>query len=169
MAYYDLICFLEYYADRSSVYDPSTGKRAPTRRWQNFYQVPQDLSVVDSAVQGRFVYIPFSAAGFSLKPANSIGELAIEIAATGDIIDLTDTAIGANRLVIASLYLQDAGEDALHAASATLVSRYIGGIDGAAVDDTSVSWSISPVIDKSKPQIPTRKVASDLVGRFVGR
>jgi len=169
MAYHDLLCFLEYYADRSSVYDPSTGKRAPTRRWQNFYQVPQDLSTVDNAVQGTFVYIPFSASGFTLKSANSIGELSIEIAATGDIIDLTDTAIGANRLVIASLYLQDAGQDQLDPASATLVSRYIGGIDGAEVNDTSVTWAITPVIDKTKPQIPTRKVASDLIGRFVGQ
>lgn len=168
MAYYDLLCFLEYYADRTSVYDVSTGKRAPTRRWQNFYQVPQDLSVVDSDVQGTFVYIPFTAEGFTLRSANSIGELSIEIAATGDIVDLTDTAIGAGRLVIASLYLQDAGKDELDAASASLVSRYIGGIDGASVSDTSVSWSVSPVIDKSKPQIPTRKVASDLVGRFTG-
>lgn len=169
MAQYDLLCFLEYYADRTSVYDISTGKRAPTRRWQNFYQVPQDLSVVDSDVQGTFQYIPFTAEGFTLRPANSIGELSIEIAATGDIIDLTDAAVGVGRLVIASLYLQDAGKDELDAASATLISRYIGGIDGAAVDDTSVSWSVSPVIDKSKPQIPTRKVASDLVGRFTGR
>lgn len=169
MAYYDLLCFLEYYADRTIVYDVSTGKRAPTRRWQNFYQVPQDLSTVDSDVQGNFVYIPFTAEGFTLRPANSIGELAIEIAATADIIDLTDTAVGAGRLVIASLYLQDAGEDALDPASATLVSRYIGGIDGAEVSDTSVNWSISPVIEKSKPQIPTRKVSSDLVGRFTGR
>jgi hypothetical protein len=169
MAYYDLLCFLEYYADRSSVYDPSTGKRSPTRRWQNFYQVPQDLSTVDSAVQGRFVYIPFSVSGFTLKSASGIGELSVEIAATGDIIDLTDTAIGANRLVIASLYLQDAGEDQLDPASATLVSRYIGGIDGAEVNDTSVNWAITPVIDKTRPQIPTRKIASDLIGRFVGR
>ena len=169
MAYYDLLCFLEYYADRTSVYDVSTGKRAPTRRWQNFYQVPQDLSLVDSDVQGTFVYIPFTASGFTLRPANSIGELSIEIAATADIIDLTDAAIGANRLIIASLYLQDAGEDALDPASATLVSRYIGCIDGAAVDDASVNWSVSPVIDKSKPQIPTRKVAADLIGRFTGR
>ena len=169
MAQYDLLCFLEYYADRTSVYDITTGKRAPTRRWQNFYQVPQDLSVVDSDVQGTFVYIPFTASGFTLRPANSIGELSIEIAATGDIVDLTDTAIGAGRLVIASLYLQDAGKDELDAASTTLVSRYIGGIDGADVSDTSVNWSVSPVIDKSKPQIPTRKVASDLVGRFTGR
>ena len=169
MAYYDLLCFLEYYADRSSVYDPSTGKRSPTRRWQNFYQVAQDLSVVDASVQGMFQYIPFTASGFALKSANSIGELNVEIAATGDIIDLTDTAIGANRLVIASLYLQDAGEDQLDPASATLVSRYIGGIDAAEVSDTSVSWSISPVVDKTKPQIPTRKVASDLIGRFVGQ
>ncbi len=168
MAYYDLLCFLEYYADRTSVYDISTGKRAPTRRWQNFYQVPQDLSTVDSDVQGTFQYIPFTAEGFTLRSANSIGELSIEIAATADIIDLTDTAIGTGRLVIASFYLQDAGEDALDPASATLVSRYIGGIDGAEVNDTSVSWSVSPVVDKSKPQIPTRKVASDLIGRFTG-
>jgi hypothetical protein len=169
MAQYDLLCFLEYYADRTSVYDASSGKRAPTRRWQNFYQVPQDLSVVDSDVQGTFVYIPFTASGFTLRPATSIGELSIEIAATGDIIDLTDTAIGAGRLVIASLYLQDAGKDELDAASAALVSRYIGGIDAAEVSDISVSWSVSPVIDKSKPQIPTRKISSDLVGRFTGR
>ena len=168
MAYYDLLCFLEYYADRTSVYDISTGKRSPTRRWQNFYQAPQDLSVVDNAVQGSFVYLPFTPNGFSLKSANDIGELSIEIAATGDIIDLTDTAIGANRLVIASLYLQDAGEDALDAASATLVSRYIGGIDGATVSDTSATWSITPAVDKTKAQIPTRKVASDLIGRFIG-
>lgn len=168
MTEYDLLCFLEYYADRTSVYDISTGKRAPTRRWQNFYQVPQDLSVVDSDVQGTFVYIPFTASGFTLRPANSIGQLSIDIAATGDIIDLTDTAIGAGRLVIASLYLQDAGKDELDAASATLISRYIGGIDGAEVNDTSVSWSVSPVIDKTKPQVPIRKVASDLIGRFIG-
>lgn len=168
MAYYDLLCFLEYYADRSSVYDPSTGKRSPTRRWQNFYQVAQDLSAVDNAVQGTFQYIPFTASGFTLRGANSIGELSVEIAATGDIIDLTDTAIGANRLVIASLYVQDAGEDQVDPASATLVSRYIGGIDEAEVTDTSVTWSISPIVEKSKPQIPTRKVASDLIGRFTG-
>jgi hypothetical protein len=168
MAEYDLLCFLEYYADRTSVYDISTGKRAPTRRWQNFYQVPQDLSVVDSDVQGTFVYIPFTASGFTLRPANSIGQLSIDIAAAGDIVDLTDTAIGAGRLVIASLYLQDAGKDELDAASATLISRYIGGIDGAEVNDTSVSWSVSPVIDKTKPQVPIRKVASDLIGRFIG-
>jgi hypothetical protein len=166
MAYYDLLCFLEYYADRNSVY--SGGKRTPTRRWQNFYQVPQDMSVIDSDVQGDFIYIPFSASGFSLRPANAIGDLTVEIAATGDIIDLTDAAIGTNRLVIASLYLQDAGKDAVDAASAQLISRYIGGIDGASVDDDSVSWTISPMVDKTKPQVPTRKIASDLIGRFTG-
>jgi hypothetical protein len=88
MAYFDLLCFLEYYADRNSVY--SGGKRTPTRRWQNFYQEPQDMSVIDNDVQGDFFYIPFSPSGFSLQAANSIGDLAIEIAATGDIVDLTD-------------------------------------------------------------------------------
>lgn len=167
MAEYDLLCFLEYYADRNSVY--SGGKRTPTRRWQNFYQVPQDMSLIDSDVQGSFVYIPFTASGFALRAADSIGNLSIEIAATGDIIDLTDQAIGTNRLVIASLYLQDAGKDAVDAASAQLISRYIGGIDGAQANDDSVAWVVTPMIDQKKPQIPTRKVASDLIGRFTGR
>lgn len=167
MANYDLLCFLEYYADRNSVY--SGGKRTPTRRWQNFYQAPQDMSVIDSDVQGDFVYIPFTASGFSLRSANAIGDLTIEIAATGDIVDLTDSAIGTNRLVIASLYLQDAGKDAVDAASAQLISRYIGGVDRATVDDDSVSWTISLMVDKTRPQVPTRKVASDLIGRFTGR
>lgn len=167
MAQYDLICFLEYYADRNSVY--SGGNRTPTRRWQNFYQAPQDMSLIDGDVQGDFFYIPFTASGFALRAANSIGDLSIEIAATGDVVDLTDAAIGTNRLVIASLYLQDAGMDAVDPGSAQLISRYIGGIDGAQVDDDSVSWTVSPMIDKTKPQVPTRKVASDLIGRFTGR
>ena len=104
-----------------------------------------------------------------MRAANAIGDLSIEIAATGDVVDLTDTAIGTNRLVIASLYLQDAGMDEVDAGSAQLISRYIGGIDGAQVDDDSVSWTVSPMIDKTKPQVPTRKVASDLIGRFTGR
>lgn len=167
MAQYDLLCFLEYYADRNSVY--SGGKRTPTRRWQNFYQMPQDMSIIDSDVEGDFFYVPFTASGFGLQYANTIGDLSIEIAAIGDITDLTDTAIGTNRLVIASLYLQDAGKDAVDAASAQLISRYIGGINGASMNDTAVSWSISPMIDKTRPQVPTRKIASDLIGRFTGR
>jgi len=67
------------------------------------------------------------------------------------------------------LYLQDAGQDAVDAASAQLISRYIGGISGASMNDTAVAWSISPMIDKTRPQVPTRKVASDLIGRFTGR
>lgn len=167
MASYDLLCFLEYYADRNSVY--SGGKRTPTRRWQNFYQEPQAMSVVDSDVQGDFVYIPFTASGFSSRAANSIGNLSVEIAATGDVVDLTDSAIGTGRLVIVSLYLQDAGEDAVDGASAQLISRYIGGIDSASVSDASVSWTITPMVDKTRPQVPTRKIASDLIGRFTGR
>ena len=167
MANYDLLCFLEYYEDRTNIY--SGGQRTPTRQWQNFYQEPQDLSVVDSDVQGDFFFIPFVASGFSLRAANSVGELSVEIAATADVIDITDTAIGANRLMIASLYLQDAGKDAIDAASAVLINRYIGGIDAAQVSDTSVSWTISPMIDQSKPQVPTRKIASALIGRFIGQ
>jgi hypothetical protein len=42
---YDIMCFLEYYADRTNVRDPITGKRSPTAKWQNFYQVPQALAI----------------------------------------------------------------------------------------------------------------------------
>lgn len=169
MANYDLVCFLEYYLDRASVYDPVTNKRAPSYQWQNFYQEPQDLSAVDSDVQGDFFFIPFNLSGFALKAAESIDALSVEIAATGEIIDLTDNAINANRLVIASMYLQDPGQNQIDSASAALVSRYIGTVDAASVSDTSVSWSVTPLIDNTKPQVPTRKIASDLVGVFVGR
>lgn len=167
MAQYDLLCFLEYYADRNSVY--SGGKRTPTRRWQNFYQAPQDMSIIDSDVQGDFFYIPFTASGFALRAANAIGDLSVEIAATGDVVDLTDAAIGTNRLVIVSLYLQDAGKDSIDAASASLINRYIGGISAATVDETAVKWTISPMIDKTRAQIPVHKVASDLIGKFTGQ
>lgn len=167
MAQYDLICFLEYYADRNSVY--SGGKRTATRRWQNFFQEPQDFSLFESDVSGDFVYMPFTASGFALRAANSTGELAIEIAATADVVDLTDAAVDAGRLVIVSLYQQDTGMDTLDPASADLIIRYIGSIDGADVDDDSVAWRITPFLEKTKPQVPTRRVSLDLIGRFTGR
>ena len=166
MANYDIMCFLEYYADRTSVVDGS-GNRTPTRQWQNFYQVAQTLSV-DANATGVYSYLAFDANGFGSSVAATINDLSITAAATGDLVDVTDAAMAADNLVIASLYIQDAGEDAFHAASAQLISRYIGSIEGASLSDEAVSWTVNPAIDKLKPQVPTRKITADMLIRTIG-
>jgi hypothetical protein len=166
MANYDIMCFLEYYADRTSVVDGS-GNRTPTRQWQNFYQVAQTLSV-DANATGVYSYLAFDANGFGSSVAATINDLSITAAATGDLVDVTDAAMAADNLVIASLYIQDAGEDAFHAASAQLISRYIGSIEGASLSDETVSWTVNPAIDKLKPQVPTRKITADMLIRTIG-
>ena len=166
MANHDIMCFLEYYADRASVVDGS-GNRTPTRQWQNFYQAAQTLSI-DASATGTYAYLAFDADGFGSTMASSINDLSITAAATGDLIDVTDAAMAADNLVIASLYIQDAGEDAFHAASAQLISRYIGSIEGASVSDEAVSWTVNPAINKLKPQVPTRKITGDMLIRNIG-
>lgn len=165
---YDIMCFLEYYADRTSVRDPITGKRAPTRQWQNFYQVSQTFSI-DTDVTGSYFYLAFDIDGFSSVDAGSINQLNVNIAAIGDVVDLTEQATGGGSLVIASLIVQDPGEDSFDAGSAQIISRYIGSIESASLNDTAVTWSVNPAIDKQKGQVPSRKIASDLIGRFTGR
>ena len=166
MANYDIMCFLEYYADRTSVVDGS-GNRTPTRQWQNFYQAAQTLSI-DANATGVYSYLAFDADGFGSTFAASINDLSITAAATGDLVDVTDAAIAADNLVIASLYIQDAGEDTFHAASAQLISRYIGSIEGASLNDETVNWNVNPAINKLKPQVPTRKIAADMLIRQIG-
>ena len=164
MANYDILCFLEYYADRTSVVDGS-GNRTPTKQWQNFYQVAQTLSV-DSAATGKYNYLAFDVTGFGSTEAGSINDLSVTAAATAELVDITDTAMGANNLVIATLYIQDAGEDEFHAASAQQISRYIGSIEDATVSDIQVSWTVNPAINKLNPQVPTRKVAADMLSKI---
>ena len=162
MGYYDIMCFLEYYADRANVM--SGGLRAPTRQWQNFYQVAQPLTI-DTDVAGTYSYLAFDVSGFGSADAGSVNDLSIVLAAVGDVVDLTDAAINGDTLVIASLVIQDPGEDSFDATSAQIVSRYIGSIQSASLNDTTVSWTVNPAIDKLKAQIPSRKVSSDLIGR----
>ena len=166
MANFDILTFLEYYADKSSVLD-SNNKRSPTNAYQNFYQSAQNLTA-DSAIDQNmnFTYLAFDASGFSSTEASSISDLTINIAATANIIDLTDTAIGGDRLVIASLYIQSIGQDTL-SNSATLVCRFTGTIDSASLNDTTVTWTVSPAISKQKAQIPSKRISSDLMGRFI--
>jgi len=166
MANYDILTFLEYYADKSSVLNGS-GKRSPTSAYQNFYQSAQNL-IADSAIDQsfNFTYLAFDASGFASTEAASINNLTINLAATASIIDLTDTAIGGDRLVIASLYTQSIGQESL-SNSANLICRYTGTIDNASVNDTTVTWTVSPAISKQKAQIPSRRISSDLMGRFV--
>jgi hypothetical protein len=168
MANYDIMCFLEYYADRANVLDPISGKRAPTRKWQNFYQVAQEFTI-DTDIDGSYVYLPFDADGFGSSEAGSINDLSVNLAAIGDVVDLTESAMAGDTLVIASLVIQDVGQDSFDGSSAQIISRYIGSIESAGISDTTVTWSINPAIDKIKAQIPSRKVSSDLIGRFVGQ
>jgi hypothetical protein len=154
---FDIMCFLEYYADRTNVRDPITGKRAPTRQFQNFYQVAQTFSI-DSDVAGTYMYLAFDVDGFSSVDAGSINQLNVDIAAVGDIVDLTEQAVGGGSL-----------EDSFDGSSAQIISRYIGSVESAGLSDTAVTWSVNPAIDKQKGQVPSRKIASDLIGRFVGQ
>ena len=166
MANYDILTFLEYYAYKSSVLYGS-GKRLPTSAYQNFYQSAQNLTA-DSAIDQsfNFTYLAFDANGFASTEAASISDLTINLAATASIIDLTDTAIGGDRLVIASLYTQSIGQESL-SNSANLICRFTGTIDNASVNDTTVTWTVSPAISKQKAQVPSRRISSDLMGRFV--
>ena len=166
MANYDILTFLEYYADKSSVLNGS-GKRLPTSAYQNFYQSAQNLTA-DSAIDQsfNFTYLAFDASGFASAEAASISDLTINLAATASIIDLTDTAIGGDRLVIASLYIQSIGQESF-SNSASLLCRFTGTIDNASVNYTTVTWTVSPAISKQKAQVPSRRISSDLMGRFV--
>lgn len=168
MANFDIMTFLEYYADRENSYNSGTSKRTASNQWQNFYQVKQQLTV-DAESQGDYLYLPFDCNGFGSTLATSVNDLRITLAATGQVVDITEAAIAANNLVIASLYIQDAGKDAFDAASAQLVSRYIGSIETASLSDQTVEWTVNPAINKLNPQVPTRKVTEDMLGRFLGQ
>ena len=165
---YDIMCFLEYYADRTNVRDPITGKRSPTARWQNFFQVPQAL-VIDSDIDGTYPYLAFNVSGFGSTTAAAVNDFQVDAAAIGYIVDLTEQAANNDTLIIALLLIQDVGFDPLDAASAQIISYYIGGIEIASMSDTAVNWTINPVIDKQKGQVPSRKIASNLIGRFIGQ
>lgn len=164
MANHDILCFLEYYADRSNVLSGS--KRNPTNQWQNFYIDKQQLGSADSAAQGDYVFLAFDVDGFGSVNASSIADLSVEIAATAEIIDITDAAVGSDNLIIASLYVQNIGSNAFDPSSAQLVSRYIGSIESASVTETSISWTVNPAIDKLNPQVPNRKITANMVDKI---
>lgn len=166
MADFDILTFLEYYPDKSNVLD-SNGKRSPTLAYQNFYQLKQNLTA-DTAIDQNieFSYLAFDAIGFASTEASDINTLTVNIAATASIVDLTDTALTGDSLVIASLYLQSIGQNQF-SNSASLVCRYNGTIDNANIFDTTVTWSVTPAISKQKAQVPTRRISSDLLGRFI--
>lgn len=167
MANYDIMSFMEYYEDRSNVRDPITGKRAPQRQWQNFYQVPQ-IVTIDADIDNAYGYLAFEANGYGSTLASSINNLMVSVAAIADIVDITEAAMGDDNLIIASLYIQDAGEDSFDGASAQLISRYIGSIESASLGDEAVEWTINPSINKLKSQVPTRKITADMLLRQIG-
>jgi hypothetical protein len=164
MANFDTMCFLEYYADRTNVV--SGGKRTPTRRFQNFFKIAQPL-VIDADIDGSFEFLAFDAEGFGSDEAGSINDFQLSLPGLGDIVDLTEAAVDADTLVIASLIIQPTGQNAIDSINAEIISRYIGSIEAVSMTDESVSWTVNPAIDKIKSQMPSKKISSDLIGRFV--
>lgn len=164
MANYDIMCFMEYYADRTSVVDGS-GIRTPTRQWQNFFQEGQKLGSADTSSNSTYYYLAFDAKGFGSTDAASVNDLRVNMAATADLIDVTDAAVTAETLVIASLYVQDTGSSSFDPSTAQLISRYIGSIDGASLNDTEINWTVNPAIDKLNPQVPTRKITAGMLNK----
>ena len=166
MADFDILTTLEYYSNKSSVLDGSN-KRLPTKAYQNFYQSAQNLTADTEANQTfNFTYLAFDASGFTSTQAENMTNLRINLAATAEIVDLTDTAVNGDSLVIVSLYIQTIGQENI-SNSANLICRFTGTIDNASLDDTTVTWTVSPAISKQKAQVPSRRVSSDLMGRFV--
>lgn len=160
---YDIMCFLEYYSDRGSVF--SGGKRTPTKQWQNFFQEGQVLGSVDTESTATYYYLPFDVEGFGSTGGADINDLTVKIAATAELIDITDAAMTADNLVIATLYIQTAGGNVFDVSSAQRVSRYIGSLEEASISDIEISWKANPAIDRMKPQVPTRKITSNMLNR----
>jgi hypothetical protein len=157
------MCFLEYYSDRGSVF--SGGKRTPTRQWQNFFQEGQVLGSVDTKSTATYYYLAFDVYGFGSTGGADINDLTVNIAATADLIDITDEAMTADNLVIATLYIQTAGGDVFDVSSAQQITRYIGSLEESRISDIEISWRVNPAIDKMKPQVPTRKITSNMLNR----
>ena len=167
MADYDIMSFMEYYTDRDTAVDPVSGLRIPTKQWQNFYQLPQTLSI-DPDVGGEYVYLPFDVSGFGLTQAASVNDLNVSIGGRQGIVDTTEEAMSTDNLIIASLYIQDVGFDSFNGASAQLINRFIGSIVGASLTDETVQWTVNPAINKLKSQVPTRKITADMLLRQIG-
>ena len=167
MADYDIMTFLEYYKDRETVVDPVSGLRIPTKQFQNFYQLPQTLSV-DPDVGGVYGYLAFDVSGFGLTQAASVNDLNVSLGGRITIVNTTEEAMGVDNLIIASLYIQDVGFDSFDGASAQLINRFIGSIVGASLTDETVQWTVNPAINKLKSQVPTRKITADMLLRQIG-
>ena len=160
---YDIVCFLEYYADRASVV--SGGYRTPSNQWQNFYQEGQELGSADTESNSTYYYLAFDADGFGSTEASGVNDLSVNMAATAELVDITDAAMGADNLVIATLYVQTAGSDSFDPSSAQRISRYIGSLEEASLSDTSISWKVNPAINKLNPQVPTRKISGSMLNK----
>jgi len=164
MAIFDIMCFLEYYADRANV--RSAGKRTPTRRFQNFFQLGQPLAI-DSDILGTYPFLTFDADGFGSDEAGSINDFRVRMPALGDIVDLTNSAMDGDNLVIASLVIQPTGQTGIDPINAEIITRYVGSIDRVSMTDDTVAWVVNPATDKIKSQLPSKKISSDLIGQFV--
>lgn len=169
MADFDIMCFVEYYDDKSAVLDPVTSKRIPQGQWQNFYQEPQTLDAVLYNVDTPYSYLPFNIDGFARVNASALNDLTIELGAVSTIIDITDSALTKDNFVYAWLLMQPAGQPALDPVTSFTMGLYVGSIVEASITDVAVRWTVSTGLSPLDPQIPTRKITADMLVKNRGR
>jgi len=169
MADFDIMCFVEYYDDKSAVLDPVTFNRIPQGQWQNFYQEPQTLDPNLYYIDTPYSYLPFNVDGFARVNASALNDLTIELAAVSGVIDITDSALTKDNFVYAWLFMQPAGQSSLDPASSFMLALYVGSIVEASVTDVAVRWTVSTGLSPLDPQIPTRKITADMLLKNRGK
>lgn len=168
MADYDIMCFVEYYEDKTAIYDPTFTWRLSQGQWQNFYQEPQTLDPA-YGVNTPYSYLPFNIDGFGRVNASALDDITVELAAVSGIIDITDSALTKDNLIWAWLFSQPAGLGAVDPLSLSFINLYIGSIVEASVTDVAVRWTISTGLSPLDPQIPTRKITADMLLKNRGK
>jgi hypothetical protein len=169
MADFDIMCFIEYYDDKTAVYDPVTFKRIPQGQWQNFYQEPQTLDPATYGIDTPYSYLPFNVDGFARVNASALSDLTVEIAAVSGIIDITDSALTKDNFIYAWLFMQPAGQNAIDPGTSFPIATYVGSIVEASVTDVAVRWTVGTGLSVLDPQVPTRKVTADMLLKNRGK
>lgn len=163
---YNTAVFLEFYVDRDVVL--SDGKRAPQYSWQNFFEEPVEL-YTDPLSTGTYEFIPFNANGFEYVFGGRQNRLNVSLPGLELIYDITDQAMNQSALVYAFLYRFDGGTTDWLNSNPQAISAFIGEIESANSDFSSISWTVSPGLSLMRAQMPSRKISSTIISRQPGQ
>ncbi len=162
MANYDIFCLMEYFSNRADV--PATG-RSPVGQWQNFFQEPQTLGSQQEA-SGQYQFLAFDAEGFGSSEGSAINDVQVTMAATAEMMIVTENAMDQDNLIIIMLFTQSVGQDSIVEGTFTEISRYIGTLNSATATDETISWTINPAVNKMDPQVPPKKISADMLNQM---